>query len=219
MYQPFSEDLERIIKQRAIVPILNPKSLELSLQVAEVLVNLDFPLLEITCRNALGAPIIAGLKKRFPRLLIGAGTLRNAHQVKEAADAGADFGLSPAFNPVVVSAARHHRLPFIPGINSPSQLEQALETGFNLVKFFPAEASGGVAMLKALAGPYPEASYLPTGGIDDSNLADYLACRTVAAVGGTWFLELTTKEVVDIARIMAVFQRVAALRGQNAAET
>ena len=176
--------------------------------------NLDFNLLEITYRNAIAPSIIAGLKKRFPSLIIGAGTLRSPKMVKDAVEAGADFGLSPALNPDVVHAARHHKLPFIPGINNPTHLEEALSLGFTLIKFFPAEASGGVKMIKSLASPYPEARFMPTGGIDDANFESYLNCRNVASIGGTWFLDITTKEMVDISRLMALFKRIETIRSQ-----
>lgn len=212
MAQSFPDRIKSVLHDKGIIPIINPRSVELTLQIAEVLMGIDLPVLEITFRSPQAANILTAVRKRFPGMILGAGTLRNPTCVRDAKRAGADFGLSPAWRPEVIRYAENEGLPFIPGVDSPSLVEEALENGYGLLKAFPADLLGGPRFLKAIGGPYPEARFLPTGGIDDDNLESYLACKNVLALGGTWFLSVASKEFVDIAKVMAVFDRVQALR-------
>jgi len=120
---------------------------------------------------------------------VGAGTITTPDQVKAALDAGASFAVAPGFNPRIADLFIAAGLPFVPGVNSPTQVELALEKGLSLLKFFPAEASGGIKMLKSLHGPYSEVSFVPTGGVEAANLAAYLALPYVAAIGGSWMVK------------------------------
>jgi 2-dehydro-3-deoxyphosphogluconate aldolase/(4S)-4-hydroxy-2-oxoglutarate aldolase len=122
-------------------------------------------------------------------LIVGAGTVLTVEQVDAALAAGASFVVTPGFSPRIVDRCLDLGLPIVPGVNSPSQVEMGLERGLNLLKFFPAEASGGIKMLKALHGPYGEVSFMPTGGVEVSNLAAYLALPNVAACGGSWMVK------------------------------
>jgi 2-dehydro-3-deoxyphosphogluconate aldolase/(4S)-4-hydroxy-2-oxoglutarate aldolase len=147
--------------------------------------------MEITFRTAAAEESIRRISSRFPEILVGAGTLLEEGQVLRAKDAGAGFGLAPGLNPEIVAAAREAGLQFSPGVMTPGEVEQALSLGCRLLKFFPAEAAGGVKMLKSLAGPYAHTGvkFIPTGGISMENLAAYLKLPIVAAIGGSWMVD------------------------------
>ena len=186
---------ERIGGHR-LVPVIAIDSVDAALPLADALLEGGLPLAEITFRTAAAAEVIALLTQKRPELLVGAGTILNGASLDQAISAGAAFGVSPGTNPAVVQAAAGRGLPFIPGVVTPSEIEQALALGSRLMKFFPAEASGGAAMLKAVIAPYVHTGvkFMPTGGVTLSNIEAYLALDCVAAIGGTW---LATKE--DIA--------------------
>jgi 2-dehydro-3-deoxyphosphogluconate aldolase/(4S)-4-hydroxy-2-oxoglutarate aldolase len=183
-----SEVFERIEKC-GIVPVIKLEKVEQARVLGRALLEGGLLVAEVTFRSAAAPGAIALLRKEFPELLVGAGTVLTVDQVEAAISAGAAFAVTPGFNPRIVDACIAKGLPIMPGINSPSQIELALERGIGLLKFFPAEASGGVKMLKALHGPYADARFVPTGGIDVSNLASYLALPYVAAVGGSWMVK------------------------------
>lgn len=147
------------------------------------------PAAEITFRSAAAEESIKILRDTYPDMLIAAGTVLNAAQVKAAKAAGADFIVSPGFNPNTVKACQDADILITPGVNNPMAIEAALEMGLSTLKFFPAEASGGVAMLKALLAPYAMLNIMPTGGINAKNIRDYLAIQKVVACGGSWMVE------------------------------
>ena len=151
--------------------------------------------------------LIREAAKRFPEMTIGAGTVLNTTDLHRAADAGARFAVAPGFNPTVVREALKCGIDFIPGVLTPGEIEQALELGLRLLKFFPAEAAGGVTMLKALFAPYKHlgVSFMPTGGVKIANVEDYLATPGVAAVGGTWLNNADADTVREAARIAAKY--------------
>ena len=171
-----------------IVPVLVLNSVEEGLKVGEILVSEGLPAAEITFRTAAAESIIKAMSEKFPELYIGAGTILNVNDLKRAFDAGAKFAVAPGFNPTVVKAAVENLLPFAPGICTPSEVEQAYELGCNFLKFFPAEAAGGISMLKSIIAPYKHLGirFMPTGGVSEANANDYLSITEVAAVGGTW---------------------------------
>jgi len=179
--------LERLSAVR-IIPVLVLNSLREGLKICELLQQNGLPAAEITFRTSAAADIIRAAAREFPGLLLGAGTVLNLQDLQRAQDAGASFAVAPGFNPKVVSAALAAAFPFAPGICTPSEIEQAVELGCRLLKYFPAEAAGGVKMLKSLIAPYRHLGlhYMPTGGITSDNAPDYLALPEVAAVGGTW---------------------------------
>ena len=171
------------------------------------------PLAEVTFRTDAAASSIERIARDLPDVLLGAGTVLTTDQVSRAADAGATFIVTPGFNPEVVEAALSRGIPIVPGVNSPTQVELAKTFGLELLKFFPADASGGRAMLKALSGPYGDVRFVPTGGIGPKNLRDYLALPNVAACGGSWMVAPTliaekkfneiaelTRQAMEIAR-------------------
>lgn len=177
------------IERFGVVPVIKLEKPEQARALGRALVEGGLLVAEVTFRTAAAPGAIALLRKEYPELIVGAGTLLTVEQVEAAIAAGASFAVTPGFNPRIVEACIARGLPVVPGINSPSQAEQGLERGLHLLKFFPAEVSGGVRMLKALHGPYPELRFVPTGGIDASNLASYLALPYVAAVGGSWMVK------------------------------
>jgi 2-dehydro-3-deoxyphosphogluconate aldolase/(4S)-4-hydroxy-2-oxoglutarate aldolase len=143
---------------------------------------------EITFRTAAATEVIRKIAKERPQLIVGAGTVLTAANLEAAKSAGAAFAVAPGLNPQTVKQAQAMGLPFVPGIATPSDIELGLSLGCKLLKFFPAEANGGVAMLQALSGPYQHTGlrFMPTGGVTPANLESYLKLDTVAAVGGTW---------------------------------
>ncbi len=179
--------VERLSEIR-IVPVLVLNDLDSGLKMCEVLAECGLPAAEITFRTAAAADIIKAAAERFPELYLGAGTILNVNDLKRAFDSGAKFAVAPGFNPTVVRAAVENGFAFAPGICTPSEVEQAYELGCKFLKFFPAEAAGGVAMLKSLIAPYKHLGirFMPTGGVTTANVLEYLALKEVAAVGGTW---------------------------------
>jgi 2-dehydro-3-deoxyphosphogluconate aldolase / (4S)-4-hydroxy-2-oxoglutarate aldolase len=147
--------------------------------------------IEVTFRTVGAADAIARIREGVPQMCVGAGTLLAADQVKQAVDAGAQFGVSPGLSEPVSSAAHASKLPLYPGVITPTELMRALELGWKTLKFFPSETFGGVKALKALAGPFGHTGvkFLPTGGITTATLPDYLAVPQVAAIGGSWMAE------------------------------
>jgi 2-dehydro-3-deoxyphosphogluconate aldolase/(4S)-4-hydroxy-2-oxoglutarate aldolase len=166
-------------------------SVEDAVPLARALAEGGLPVIEITLRTPCALDCIRAICGGCPEVLVGAGTVLEPSQLMAALEAGARFGVSPGLNPEVVRAALSQQLPFIPGVMTPSEIEQALGLGCRLLKFFPADAAGGVKMLKALAGPYEPAGarFVPLGGVSVSNMAEYLAVPVVAAVGGSWVCE------------------------------
>ncbi len=177
------------IRAAGIVPVIKLERAEDARPLGRALVEGGLPIAEVTFRTAAAPEAIRLLRAEFPELLVGAGTVLRPAQADAALAAGAAFAVTPGFNPRVVDHCLARGLPIVPGVNSPSQVEEALERGLALLKFFPAEASGGVKMLKALHGPYAEVSFLPTGGVEPANLASYLSLSYVAAVGGSWMVK------------------------------
>lgn len=188
---PNSEVLSSILTRIAtlkVVPVIALDNSDAALDLGRTLVDNGLPVAEITFRTAAASETIRRLRAAHPDMLIGAGTVLNRAQVEQARTAGADFIVSPGLNPNTVLACRELAIPIIPGVNNPSAIEQALELGLNALKFFPAEPSGGVRMIKALLGPYPQLRLMPTGGIGPANIRDYLSIPQVLACGGSWMV-------------------------------
>lgn len=182
--------IDRILAKR-IVPVVVLDSAESAEPLAEALLAGGLDIMEITFRTAAAEESIRRIASRFPEILVGAGTLLEKDQVSRAKTAGAVFGVAPGLNPKIIAAAHLAGLQFSPGVMTPSEVEQALALDCKLLKFFPAEAAGGVNMLKSLAGPYAHTGvkFIPTGGVTSSNLASYLKLPVVAAIGGSWMVD------------------------------
>ncbi len=174
--------------KQLLVPVIKLESADSATPLAETLLANGLPVAEVTFRTAAAGQSIRNISRDVPDVLLGAGTVLTVDQVKEAVDAGAAFIVTPGFNPAVVEYCVEQQIPITPGINNPTGVEAALARGLSVVKFFPAEASGGVKMLKAMSAPYGDVRYVPTGGIGAANLGDYLALPAVLAVGGSWMV-------------------------------
>jgi 2-dehydro-3-deoxyphosphogluconate aldolase/(4S)-4-hydroxy-2-oxoglutarate aldolase len=179
----------RRIGDLGLVPVVQISRAEDALPLAEALLEGGLPCAEITFRTEAAAGSLALIRERYPEILLGAGTVLSTAQVDAALEAGAGFIVSPGTNPDVVSHARSRGAVVIPGICTPTEIELALKHRIDVVKFFPAETMGGVGTLKAFSGPYPKVRYIPTGGIDGSKLADYLALPQVLACAGSWMVK------------------------------
>jgi 2-dehydro-3-deoxyphosphogluconate aldolase/(4S)-4-hydroxy-2-oxoglutarate aldolase len=182
--------LERIARKR-IVPVVVLDQEELAEPLAETLLRAGMDCMEVTFRTPAAAAVIRRVVGSFPEMLVGAGTLLEPFQVRRAAEAGARFAVSPGLNERVVKAAKQAGLEMLPGVMTPSEVGKALALGCRTRKFFPAEQAGGVAMVKALEGPYAHTGlrFVPTGGINPANMRGYLERPSVAAVGGSWMVE------------------------------
>ncbi len=179
--------LNQRLSDMTVVPVIAIKNAEDAVPLAKVLVENGLPCAEVTFRTEAAAQAIRNMREAYPEMLIGAGTVLTSAQVDEAIDAGVDFIVSPGFNPTTVRYCQQRGMPIVPGVNNPSLVEQAMEMGLDTLKFFPAEPSGGVNMLKALSAVYP-VKFMPTGGVSPSNVKDYLGVKSVFCCGGTWMV-------------------------------
>ncbi|ENM5835372.1 bifunctional 4-hydroxy-2-oxoglutarate aldolase/2-dehydro-3-deoxy-phosphogluconate aldolase [Vibrio metoecus] len=179
--------LEKQLSAMKIVPVIAIKRSEDAVQLAKTLVEKGLPCAEVTFRTEAAAEAIRLMRQAYPEMLIGAGTVLRTDQVDAAIEAGVDFIVSPGFNPTIVKYCQQRDITIVPGVNNPSLVEQAMEMGLKTLKFFPASASGGTEMLKALNAVYP-VKFMPTGGISAANIQDYLAISSVLACGGTWMV-------------------------------
>lgn len=170
-----------------VIPVIAINKVEDAIPLGKALVDNGMPCAEITFRTECAADAIAAMRKAYPDMLIGAGTVLTNEQVDQAIEAGVDFIVSPGFNPRTVQYCIDKNVPIVPGVNNPSLVEQAMEMGLRTLKFFPAEPSGGVGMLKALTAVYP-VKFMPTGGVSLKNVDDYLSIKSVLACGGTWMV-------------------------------
>ena len=179
------EQLSRI----GIVPVIAIDDAEKAVPLAKALVAGGLPAAEVTFRTAAGEEAIRRIATEVPDMLVGAGTVLTTEQADRAIAAGAQFIVSPGFNPVVTRYVIDKGVPMMPGTATPGEMEQAMSMGLDVVKFFPAEQNGGVAKLKALAGPYTTLHWMPTGGVNTKNLMDYLSFDKIVACGGTWMVK------------------------------
>lgn len=188
--------IETLEKYR-VVPVIAIEDAQAALPLADALLEGGLPLAEITFRTEAAADVIAALAEKRPELRVGAGTVLTAENLEAAVRSGATFGVAPGLNPDTLDLAEELEWPFIPGVCTPSEVEAALSMGCKVLKFFPAGVMGGLAMVKALSAPYGHTGvrFMPTGGVTETNLTDYLAVPTVIACGGTW---IAAKD--DIAR-------------------
>jgi len=171
-----------------IVPVIKLDSPDQALGLAKALIDGGLPVAEITFRTAAAEESIRRVYATYPEMLLGAGTVLTIDQAKRAIDAGASFIVCPGFNDAVVTYCVENRIPVLPGCSCPSDIERAIAYGLDVVKFFPAEASGGLAAIKAIAAPYTDVRFIPTGGINEKNLLDYLAFNKILACGGSWMV-------------------------------
>jgi 2-dehydro-3-deoxyphosphogluconate aldolase/(4S)-4-hydroxy-2-oxoglutarate aldolase len=182
--QKVFEDIGKI----GIIPVVKIDDAGKALPLVHALVAGGIPCVEITFRTAAGEEAIRNISKDSPEVLLGAGTVLTSEQAERAVAAGAKFIVSPGFNPRVVSYCKNRGIPIIPGCSNPSDMELAIEFGLDTVKFFPAEQIGGLDYIKAVSAPYPQLKFIPTGGINQNNIARYICFEKVAACGGSWMV-------------------------------
>ena len=176
------------IQKLGIVPVVVLNNVEDAEPVAKALCDGGLPVAEVTFRTDAAEESIRIMKQKFPHMLVGAGTVLTTEQVDRAVNAGAEFIVSPGFNPNVVKYCLEKGVPITPGVNNPTAIEAAMEMGLDVVKFFPAEASGGLKAIKAMAAPYVNLKFMPTGGISAKNINEYLAFNKIIACGGSWMV-------------------------------
>jgi 2-dehydro-3-deoxyphosphogluconate aldolase/(4S)-4-hydroxy-2-oxoglutarate aldolase len=176
------------LKKIGIIPVIKIDDADKAVPLAKALIAGDIPCAEVTFRTAQGEEAMTRINREVPNILLGAGTVLSTEQVDKAVSAGAKFIVSPGFNPKVAAYCVRKGIPITPGCSTPSDIEQALELGIDVVKFFPAEQAGGLDYIKAIAAPYTTVSFIPTGGINAGNIAKYLAFEKIIACGGSWMV-------------------------------
>ena len=200
------------LKQKPIIPVIVIEDAASAEPLAEALLKGGIDIIEITFRTAAAAAAIEKIRNAFPEMLVGAGTVLTETEARQALDAGISFGLAPGLNPDIVGFFQDNDILFVPGVMTPSEIERGLALGCQLQKFFPAEAAGGVKLLKALAGPFTGRGiqFCPTGGVSLANMNDYLDLPVVSNIGGSW---LATKDQIAAGKWQEITdQAEAALR-------
>ena len=181
--------LEERFYDYAVVPVVVLNDADDAVPLADALIKGGLPCAEVTFRTDAAEESIRRICESFPDMLVGAGTVLTTKQVERAHKAGAKFIVSPGFDPEIIDCCISIGLPVLPGCITPSEIAQAVKRGLKVVKFFPAEQSGGVTMIKAMAAPYSMVKFMPTGGISTKNLADYLSCDKILCCGGSWMVK------------------------------
>ena len=192
---------EEIFTAGPVVPVLVINDVEKAVPLAKALMEGGIKVLEVTLRTPAAIDVIKRIAQEVPDSLIGAGTVTNAQQLKAVVEAGAKFAISPGMTADLLKAGMDSEIPLIPGISSTSDLMKGKDAGYTHMKFFPAEASGGVKAIKSISGPFPDVTFCPTGGIGPNNYNDYLALNNVKCVGGSWLAPDDAIESGDWARI------------------
>ncbi|MFT5674988.1 MAG: 2-dehydro-3-deoxyphosphogluconate aldolase/(4S)-4-hydroxy-2-oxoglutarate aldolase [Paraglaciecola sp.] len=205
---------QEIFSQGPIVPVLVISDVATAVPIAKALIAGGIRVLEVTLRTASALEVIAKIAKEVPEALIGAGTVTNRTQLKQVQDAGALFAISPGMTPDLLEAGNEGDIALIPGISSISELMKAIDFGYTHLKFFPAEASGGVKALKAIGGPFPDIAFCPTGGISPDNYQSYLALPNVRCAGGSWLVPEDAVQAGDWDRITELAKQAVAGSGR-----
>jgi 2-dehydro-3-deoxyphosphogluconate aldolase/(4S)-4-hydroxy-2-oxoglutarate aldolase len=195
-----------------VIPVIVLQHVEDAIPLAQALVEGGVRVLEVTMRTPVALHCIEEIARAVPQAIVGAGTVRSAADARAAQAAGACFAVSPGYTEAVGSACRDIALPLLPGVATASELMAAQDGGHHFVKFFPATAAGGLPLLKALSGPFPEVSFCPTGGITAQNAREFLALPQVKVCGGTWLTPQDAIQARDWARITRLARETAALR-------
>lgn len=195
-----------------VIPVIVIDRVEDALPLAEALLAGGVKVLEVTLRTAAGLPAIETIARNLPEAVVGVGTVLNADDARRASEAGARFAVSPGYTSEVGSACKRLDLPLLPGVATSSEIMAALGDGFSFLKLFPAEAAGGIPLLKAWASPFGQVSFCPTGGISQATAANYLALPNVRCVGGSWLTPGDAMRSGDWARITQLARETQALR-------
>jgi 2-dehydro-3-deoxyphosphogluconate aldolase / (4S)-4-hydroxy-2-oxoglutarate aldolase len=203
------------LRRVGVVPVVELPEAELAIPLAHALVAGGLSCVEITFRTPAAQAGLEAVRKAYPDMLLGAGTVFDEEQLSVAVSAGADFVVSPGTNPELVEACLARDIPILPGVCTPSEIEVARGLGLNTVKFFPAEPIGGVPFLRALCGPYREVSFVPTGSITASVLPDYLALPQVLACGGSWMVKPEMLRAGEFDRVRSLAEEATAIVGRS----
>lgn len=195
------ESIYKKIHDIGIVPVIAIENIEDAAPLAKALCNGGLPIAEVTYRTEVAQEVIKEMKKACPNMLIGAGTVLTKQQVDSAMKAGAEFIVAPGLNPEIVKYCKDKNIPFIPGTSNASDIECAMSFGLDIVKFFPSEPLGGIKMIKALSAPYSKIKFMPTGGVKENNINDYLNESCILACGGTWMIDKKAIANKDFNRI------------------
>lgn len=198
-----------------VIPVIVLQRVEEAVPLAEALLAGGVRVLEITLRTPAALAGMAAIAKALPEATVGAGTLRSPADVRAARDAGCVFGVSPGYTPAVGQACREAGLPLLPGVATASEVMAAQADGLDFLKFFPATAAGGIPMLKALGGPFPDVVFCPTGGITPTSAPDFLALPNVIVCGGSWLTPADAVAAGDWARITALAKAAGTLARPN----
>ena len=206
-------DMVETLGKAGVIPVIVIEKEEQAVPLAKALVKGGLPVLEVTFRTKAAAAAIAAIRKEVPEAIVGAGTVLTVEMLKAAKQAGAVFGVAPGFDPAIIAEAKAQDFPFCPGIATASELSQALTAGCKMVKFFPAEAAGGVKMVKNLLGAFrfTGVKFMPTGGVNLSNVGDYLAVPEIVCCGGTWIVPKDALAAGDYATIERLAAEAAAI--------
>jgi 2-dehydro-3-deoxyphosphogluconate aldolase / (4S)-4-hydroxy-2-oxoglutarate aldolase len=205
-------NIREVMRRAPVIPVLTLSQREHAAPLARALVRGGLTVLEVTLRTDCALQAIEAMRIAVPEAIIGAGTLTRPRDFTDAVGVGAQFGVTPGLTGELAVAARDVRLPLLPGVMTPSELLAARAAGFDACKLFPARLAGGVGMLRALAGPFPDHVFCPTGGITEQNAAEFLALPNVLCVGGSWVAPAEALEARDWRRIEQLARRAAALR-------
>lgn len=209
-----AQRIDQIFARAPVVPVLSIANVEDAVPLAFALVAGGLPVLEVTLRTEAAIGAIRAIRKAVPGASVGAGTVLTVRDFSAVEAAGGSFAISPGATDALYAAAATARMPLLPGIATASELMRGLEFGYQRFKFFPAEASGGVAALKAFAGPFAQAKFCPTGGIDAAKAPTYLALPNVMTVGGSWMVPADAVAAGDWDRIEKLAREAAGLRGR-----
>jgi 2-dehydro-3-deoxyphosphogluconate aldolase/(4S)-4-hydroxy-2-oxoglutarate aldolase len=204
--------LLELMRISPVIPVIAIDQFEHAVPLAKALVAGGIRVLEVTLRTAHGLPAIRAIAEQVPDAVVGVGTLTQPEEFRAARDAGAIFGVSPGLTPALISAAKSSGLMLLPGVMTPSEVMAAREAGFRQLKLFPAVPAGGIGMLNAIAGPLPDVTFCPTGGISPDTAPQFLACPNVACVGGSWLTPKDLMQAGDWERITQLAAAASKLR-------
>ncbi len=206
-------DIRDIVALAPVIPVLTITDLESAVPLARALAAGGLRVLEVTMRTPVALQAVEAMRKAVPEAVVGVGTLTRPADFAGAGRAGAQFGVTPGLTPELAAASRGARFPLLPGVMTPTELIAARAQGFSVLKLFPAQQAGGVAMLKALGAPFPDVAFCPTGGITRATAAEYLALPNVVCVGGSWLAPRELLAAGDWDAIEALARDAAELRG------
>ena len=212
-----SAALRVLLAGTRVIPVVTLARAGQAVPLARALVAGGLPVVEVTLRSPAALEAIAEIAAAVPEAVVGAGSLRKPEQIAQVRTAGARFGVSPGHTAALLDAAEAAGLPYLPGAASASEAMALFERGYDLIKLFPAAPIGGTATLRALAAPLPEIAFCPTGGVNQANLADYLACPNVACVGGSWIAPPELLAAEDWTQIESRARAAAEVGNENAA--